>query len=80
MWQDLSFKERAKLIRQWGKEHILDYAAKKREYDEAEANKYENGGNTNPMNYEHRGTIYSDELKNQGITHVAELPEVVKLT
>lgn len=29
------------------------------------------------MNYEYRGTIYDDELKNQGITHVAELPEVV---
>lgn len=77
MWKDLSFKERAELIKQWTKEHSLDYEAKKREYDATHANKYEDGGNTNPMNYEHRGTIYSDELKNQGITHVAEFPEVV---
>ena len=34
-------------------------------------------GKNNSMDYEHRGTIYDDELKNQGITHVAELPEVV---
>lgn len=74
MWSDLSFKERAALINQWHKEHVVDYAKKKREYDAT--HKFEGGGNTNSMNYEHRGTIYSDELKNQGITHVAELPEV----
>lgn len=74
MWEDLSFKERAELINQWRKEHVTDYAKKKREYNEA--HKFEEGGDTNPMNYKWRGTIHSDELKNQGITHVAKLPEV----
>lgn len=40
-------------------------------------NLFEEGGNTNPMNYEYRGTVYSNDLKNQEITHVAELPEVI---
>lgn len=40
-------------------------------------NRYAPGGDITPMNYEYRGTIHSDELKNQGITHVAELPEIV---
>ena len=77
MWQELSLKERMQLIHQWRKEHVIDYESKKREYDASEARKLEEGGSTNPMNYEYRGTIHSDELKNQGITHVAELPEVV---
>lgn len=75
MWEDLSFKERADLINQWHKEHVIDYASKKKEYDET--HRFDDGGGTNPMNYEWRGTIYDDNLKNQGITHVAELPEVV---
>ena len=74
MWKDLSFKERAALINQWHKEHVVDYAKKKREYDEA--HRFEDGGDTNSMDYEYRGTVYSDDLKNQGITHVAELPNV----
>lgn len=37
-------------------------------------NLFQNGG---AMNYKYRGTIFDDDLKNQGITHVAELPEVV---
>lgn len=75
MWKDLTFKERAALINKWTKEGNLDYGRLKREYDEA--HKYDDGGSINPMNYEYRGTLYSDELKNQGITHVADLPEVV---
>ena len=39
-------------------------------------NLFGEGGEGNPMNYEHRGTIYDDDLKRQGITHIAELPEV----
>ena len=75
MWKDLSFKERAELIDSWRKEHVLDYSKKIKEYDSA-GNRFEDGGNTNPMNYDYRGTVYDDELKNQGITHVANLPEV----
>lgn len=39
-------------------------------------NLFEDGGNPNPMNYDYRGTIFDDELKRQGITHIAELPEI----
>lgn len=39
-------------------------------------NLFGEGGKGNPMNYEYRGTIYDDDLKRQGITHIAELPEV----
>lgn len=44
MWNDLSFKERAELINQWRKEHVTNYAKKKREYDEA--HKFDDGGDT----------------------------------
>lgn len=76
MWKDLTYKERAELTNRWNKEHVLDYASKIAEYDRSFANKFDGGGDTNPMHYEHVGTIFSDELKNQGITHTAELPEV----
>lgn len=76
MWKDLSFKERVELINQWSKEHVLDYAKKKREYDEA--HRFDDDGDTNPMNYEYMGTVYDDDLKSQGITHVTTpLREVV---
>ena len=39
-------------------------------------NLFVDGGDSNPMNYEYRGSILDNELKKQGITHIAELPEV----
>lgn len=44
MWEDLSFKERAELINRWHKEHVTNYAEKKRKYDEA--HKFDGGGDT----------------------------------
>lgn len=76
MWKDLSFKERAELIRQWGKQGLVDYEKMKIDYDANHVNTYEDGGYTNPMGYYHAGTIRDNNLRNQGITHVAELPEV----
>jgi hypothetical protein len=40
-------------------------------------NLFVDGGGENPMDYDYKGTIYSDELKKQGITHVVGLPEIV---
>lgn len=40
-------------------------------------NLFQDGGDENSINYEYRGTIFDDDLKNQGITHIAELPEIV---
>lgn len=75
MWKDLTFRERAELIGKWRKQHVLDYGGKIREYDES--HRFDDGGDSNPMNYEYRGTVYDDDLKNQGITHLGVLPETV---
>ncbi len=76
MWDRLSFKDRATLINQWRKQHVIDYAKKKREYNNA--HKYDDGGNTNPMNYKYMGTIYDDKLKKEGVDIVTTpLKEVV---
>ena len=55
MWKDLTYKERAEIINRWRKEHVLDYASKKAEYDNSMVNKFDLGGESNPMHYEHRG-------------------------
>lgn len=79
-------KERTGHSATWFKEHgtpaqkkMATFALNARKWKHGEGgyiNLFGEGGEGNPMNYEHRGTIYDDELKRQGITHIAELPEV----
>lgn len=74
MWKDLTMQQRADLMDIYLNSGIYSLNEMKSHYDSRK--KFEDGGDTNSMGYEHRGTIYDDSLRNQGITHVAELPEV----
>ena len=84
MWKDLSYKERAALINQWHKEHVIDYRSKKAEYDMSISNKFEDGGSTNPMGYEYQGPVTNEELRkqlyNEGIDVYVPLPEGPTIT
>lgn len=76
MWEDLNFAQKVEVAKLYRKHGVKNFSQVKDLYNSFHSNIYDEGGVVNPMNYEHVGTIYSDDLKNQGITHVANLPEV----
>lgn len=71
MWKDLSLEDKSNIMPLFIKKGIYRLSDIEKLY-----NQFAEGGDTNPMGYEHQGTVYDDSLKKQGITHLAELPEV----
>lgn len=71
MWKDLSLEDKSNILPLFIKKGIYRLSDIEKLY-----NQFAEGGDTNPMGYEHQGTVYDDSLKKQGITHLAELPEV----
>lgn len=75
MWEDLSFKQRMELEKLY-REYGIDTTSQMKELYNSMQNQYADGGDTNNMEYEHIGTMYSDRLKDEGITHIGYIPEV----